>query len=607
MFLPTNEEWLKWGITTPAHKFFVERWHELFDEDTFDSWQVQMSSLQTILDELTEVVSVIAHTPVSHHNFQVLVAEANAVAAKDPVIRNHFSFARSLLKELEQEYDKGVKDGKRHNLEQAQRKIAVIKGHLAGYDFQLKSEILSSVKDAPTGKNHELCHLLMILGTNLLTKGYSVPSLRDSLVGILDPPRGDFFRRVELLIDEHDGKAIKYECRFLVRWPKPLPKFDSVRAAITDVRSQAPDDKEAEFLKQDESASILCVRVEAQDPHSARARAEEELCSLLSLNRLYQPQKGADWKASHTALVRSDDGSQIQIVPTDVSRLTYVHNANKPAQVTAEALRLIEQLHESQRDVLLSSLMYHRLFTEALADEARLVNLWIALEILIPTGSGSTIDRTCDYISSMLTTEYPVVVAKALPVAMRMFWRTTDKSTLMPQLTWSNGFKFEVYDVLKCMTDQNDGKLITELLSLVGEHPVLTHKVYHLWKTMFCAPDTMRSRLEEHKQKIDWQIRRIYRARNFVMHRGRSVPGMRQLIQHLHSYYIMMVHTIIHDLRNRPEWGIAEACESRKSLYANALRRLNEHENNPVTIEDILYLFTPRTGDNTKIWTHHKQ
>ncbi len=40
MIFPTNEEWTLWEINEEHHKFFLLRWQEIFDENTFDSWQV---------------------------------------------------------------------------------------------------------------------------------------------------------------------------------------------------------------------------------------------------------------------------------------------------------------------------------------------------------------------------------------------------------------------------------------------------------------------------------------------------------------------------------------------------------------------------------------
>ncbi len=608
MFLPTNEQWTAYGITHNLHKFFVQRWHELFDEDTYDSWQVQTSNVHTLLAELSDSVHVIVHTPVSHHNFGAVLDELKAIAKVDPIIKNHFPFVRSLLETLT--YDTGIKDAKRHDLEQTLRRISVIEGHLIGYEDRLREEIVSLVRNPVGDKNHELCHLLMSLAASLLAKGYSVPALRESVAGLTDSAQGDFPLRIERLLADFSGKSRNFTCHFLVRWTKPLPPIESRIATMTDARAAFTDPVDQAFLDQDTSASILSIRVQAQDMHAARACAEHELCGLLSLNRLYQPHKGkgASWNSDHMALVLDEDHNTRQQIPSDASRLTYIRHASKPGQATADTLKLIENLkNPTQRDVLRSSLLYHRHFTEATADEARLVNLWIALEILIPSGTGSMIDRLSDYVSTILTTEYPVSVAKALPIAMRAHWKPSDKATLLPQLARSNASKFDVYDVLQCLTDKRDGDLIKALLSLVGDQPILVHKVNLLWKMTYREPTVMKERLASHKQKLDWQLRRIYRARNYVMHRGRSVQGMRQLIQHLHTYYIMLIHTIIHDLKYRPLWGIEEACESRKNLYANALVRLKDHKNSPIAIEDILRFFSPgysATSHTHQVWAH---
>jgi len=49
---PTKDFFIDAGITDPAHQFFVLRWYEIFDEFTFDSWQVRSSNIKTILGEI---------------------------------------------------------------------------------------------------------------------------------------------------------------------------------------------------------------------------------------------------------------------------------------------------------------------------------------------------------------------------------------------------------------------------------------------------------------------------------------------------------------------------------------------------------------------------
>jgi hypothetical protein len=49
---PTNENWEEWNITEEAHQFFSLRWMEIFDLNTFNTWQVRSSNITSILKEL---------------------------------------------------------------------------------------------------------------------------------------------------------------------------------------------------------------------------------------------------------------------------------------------------------------------------------------------------------------------------------------------------------------------------------------------------------------------------------------------------------------------------------------------------------------------------
>ena len=59
MFFPKQETRDEWEIKEDLHKFFFLRWQEIFDETTFDSWQVRPCNLTSLLDELLIAIDVV--------------------------------------------------------------------------------------------------------------------------------------------------------------------------------------------------------------------------------------------------------------------------------------------------------------------------------------------------------------------------------------------------------------------------------------------------------------------------------------------------------------------------------------------------------------------
>ena len=123
--------------------------------------------------------------------------------------------------------------------------------------------------------------------------------------------------------------------------------------------------------------------------------------------------------------------------------------------------------------------------------------------------------------------------------------------------------------------------------SLVS-YPLLTFRTYRLWDKTFGSPRVMAHKIETHKKHTEWQIRRIYRARNIIIHQGCCPTGARQLIQHLHTYYVNVIHNLIHDLETNPEWSIADSHEFRIFLYETLIARLRTYHEDPFSADCIL-------------------
>ena len=92
------------------------------------------------------------------------------------------------------------------------------------------------------------------------------------------------------------------------------------------------------------------------------------------------------------ALVAGADGSRLCIGP-DSSRLGYIKDSKNPNQNIAAFTKLQSRLEKEDAGQLNASVQYHKLALKAGTDDARLVNLWIALESLVQHGGESIIDR----------------------------------------------------------------------------------------------------------------------------------------------------------------------------------------------------------------------
>lgn len=55
-------------------------------------------------------------------------------------------------------------------------------------------------------------------------------------------------------------------------------------------------------------------------------------------------------------------------------------------------------------------------------------------------------------------------------------------------------------------------------------------------KTLTTDANNCTRALDNHKQRVEWQIRRIYRARNMIVHDGTTPSYTNILIENLHDY-----------------------------------------------------------------------
>ncbi|MCP4050481.1 MAG: hypothetical protein GY730_07230 [bacterium] len=578
MIFPKQETWDEWEIKEELHKFFFLRWQEIFDETTFDSWQIRSCNLTSILDELLIAIDVVDRVQSSHQNIQYLIDEAKLIAKDDLFIKEHFSFVGGYLKKLKHEYDSCVKNENKSN-DNFRKLVKVILGNLVGYRKRLENSLLTLIITPPE-KNYKskIYALTMAFGVEIKAQGYSTDVLKESYKILTKKELGSFVERFKKLKDDFSGTENKYNCHFFISWPGKLPNFSENNITFIkkhpDLKPGTLSDEEHEFYKQNSEALIAKITVKSLDHYSARMKAERILDSLFAVNTLYTPTKKAVVKHKKTLISSEKDGCKYCI--TEQHSLKYIRDAKNAERNIEELWEVSKRLPVEESAQLSASLQYHKSALLSLTDQAKLVNLWIAIESLVQKGGTNIIDRITKYIPASVSTGYIYLLTKSIPIDISSFWKKIDNKKFRSKLTKSNKYILHPYDLLQILLDKEDGELISGFLNLISDNPLLVFRIGNLWKGPFSSPKELRKRLERHNNNILWQLRRIYRLRNYVMHNGIIPRQTRQLIHHLHSYYILTIHNLIHDLKVNTNWGISEALEHRYQLYEQLTYKLTK-------------------------------
>jgi|GEM_PF-4179220 hypothetical protein len=502
MLYPSLLDWEQWGITEEKHQFFFLRWHEVFEENTFDAWQVRTSNIVTIIAEMLACLEIIEKVHTFHHNLAALIDEAESNSKKDLVINSDFPFVYESLSKLRNVYNTQVRPDK-YELSLFKRILHVIKGNLATYPDRILINLENIIFSQVTTSKYkiDLYSLTMSYAIHLRSLGYSVKALRES-IDILKNKTVSFKDRFENLINSFSGKEREFECRFYLNWPD---------SKITDIRTEdivlsskrpveTPTKEERLFYSIDSQAVVATIKIKALDCYYARYQAEEKLERLFSMLQLY---KAAEANIKHSNALIVFDNNEHKIIGPDTTRLKYIKDAKKPYEAIVRFIRLQNNLRKEDANQLTASLQYYRLFLSAHTDESRLVNLWIALEALLQEGGKNIIDRLIALVPPSDSSTYIFKIIRALPSDFHIFWKNSDTIKLQKILTKSNRYNVDLGEILSTLLDIRDGNLIESFLTFSSANPLLMFRMYRLWDKTFRSPNILASRINNHKKMLN--------------------------------------------------------------------------------------------------------
>lgn len=570
MLLLNQLKWAEWNITDALGQLFVLRWEELFSSKTIDTWRVRSLGVQDLLDELVDTAIVAQDHEPYRGNIKHIVDEVNSRIKLDSALSDSFPLLRDHIARIEKEIDlAGIVSKAKFALE-----------YLQPYDDVLSSNIDQLLEANDDQHKSKLYSQVVALGTQKAALGYSIRYLGESMDRILlSDPTSSFRDRVSSLVTDLQGQSKPFSVSFAVDWPGPLSaaQFGDTRFTFSSaVKTNADESPASEFFSKYQQSQIITVEVTASDPFAALELATAKFSDLVAILRLYKVKGGIQLKGDQSVIEFGDE----QICASrSQSSLFSVKDSGQSEKLMAQAIKMQSHLSSADANQIMSALHYHELALASNSATASLVNLWIALEALTRSGFGeSAIERVCRYVVPSVAIDNPQKILAAMAMDIRYLWSEKDIGEYLGKLNYSKDTRLDPRDLLRSLRDVQDGELIEPLYSIVGDHRLMCHRVHKYRSGAFKDTGSVFKMVQKNASNIQWQLRRIYRARNDIVHRGQTQIRARHLVDHLHSYFIRFVNNVIASLVHHPDWTLRDAIEIQCQLFDMLDRRAQKGE-----------------------------
>jgi len=337
------------------------------------------------------------------------------------------------------------------------------------------------------------------------------------------------------------------------------------------------------------------VDVEADSPFEAARRAHQRLRRAFDVLVFYRMGAAV---GLHPRVLVSINGSwqwfAVEGSPHDVFR-----NRRSARHLTQ---RVISQIGLDQLDDRVANALELFAVAQKAGDHrSRLIGVWSALESLTGPSRGTDIlTRVSRAVLPSVILRRLERIARYLAISLhrlratRQF--TADEAALFPA---SSNSSFSAEETLLALCGQEGNDRIMALLRVSAPQPLVLNRLFRTWQE-FHEPETVHSRLKSSWRRVEWQLMRIYRARNLVVHQGRGYRNLELLLRHAEQYFTTTLTRILHDLVEAPQASLEQVLAGTHVEHDVLLHLLSTR---PTSVRVRDYIRSARVHADTALYT----
>lgn len=403
-------------------------------------------------------------------------------------------------------------------------------------------------------------------------------------------------KTLEKFLRSFDGKQRRYivhtgVTRELGNYLRGLGFNASDRVGGQPYESSLDQNPNAEVLP-----SILEWQVITLDPEAAMDSAYQFLSAQRAISFLDPYGMHCEWgHTMHVTLHRAKSGRAItkadflENKPRPVARKrSGPRSATRARTISNYAADIAGNFDQASTERLLSSIRTAALARTSFNPENRLISLWSAIEVLLSEPQGEA--RIVHYAKLIV----PCIVMRhtrrqVIAVYNDLLLRYRNRMHRIIRSMETDSHGQEAFAELVFLPENQDYQ--SKLCAILENNPLALHRVFKLqrdYKNIKAVKNTM----DDHADRVRWQIHRIYRARNQLVHAGRMPSYLESVILNLAEYYRSAIVTIVGRAKKEEEASDIDQIVSEIGIKYEILRSqfLKAKPEAPLSKQDVIKL-----------------
>lgn len=538
MFTPSNA----WPDTPTARnmRLFAQLMSHKASVETFEAFRAMSLDTLSRIREAQEVLdSIESGRP--FESYKSVKEELIWSMERDPVLDlTDMAAAKKFIFHLKIE--------EKPNTGQQKSRLSVLESMIAPkYKTLLESMIIDSITYSPpkgitdleygeyqTANERKLASLSSIYISHLASIGYSKSYILHTTSRFFFTSDVTRVRisKVRSFFDQFDGSNSNFRIFIFVN--EQAKDFLVGASAALDVdRSDIPaetlDVIDLTIKRHPEATHVITIRQKAIDIYKAGHEAYAKIRNYLSsafigswnLNLSVAEEVVAttrNYGSSETFKVGHGDVATSRKVTAD--QRTAVNRSIK------EAERIFDKINNDasreSRDRLINSLATAHTAASSQNSEIQLISLWSAFEAMLsapPSGASSRISHYSKLMMPAICSHYAmrncIYVSNVLLMNKRDAYKDLTSAIEDAGVDVSERFKYLVAAV--ALPEHQDAW--DQFVIACGDNRLILNLLISL-KERFANPRVFYETIDQHEKKVGWQLSRIYRARNQIVHSG---------------------------------------------------------------------------------------